>query len=351
METRILHSGTTDLEVSALCLGIMNLGVRQDEATSFAILDRFYEGGGRFVDTANNYGAWTPKISVAGDSERVLGRWLASRRVADEIVIATKCGAGQLDPAKPLTGLPPTNYEGLAPEVVRRELTKSLTNLGVDRIGVYYGHVDDRERDITETAEVFSALVDEGLIQIPGMSNTATWRLAIAREHSRTHDRAEFGAWQQQHSIYWPRPGADENAVVTPEAIDYAADQPGLTITSYSPQQQGQLVRPWMPVRDPYDHPGSQQRLRLAHRIAHDHGGTVNQVVLAWHLSNPRSTVAQRAGSSTTSLTQLPERRARLLPIIGASSVEQVDEALGTFDLKLTENELAELDTIDPHQQ
>jgi len=346
METRILHSGTTDLEVSALCLGIMNLGVSKDEATSFAILDRFYQAGGRFIDTANNYGAWSLDISAAGDSERVLGRWLASRRLADEIVIATKCGAGQLDPTRPLSGVPPTNYEGLAPEVVRRELTKSLSNLGVDRIGVYYGHVDDRDRDITETADVFSALVDEGLIQIPGTSNTATWRLAIARQHSRTHSRAEFGAWQQQHSIYWPGPGAAENALVTPEAIDYAADQPGLTITTYSPQQQGQLVRPWMPVRDPYDHPGSQRRLQLAHRIAHDHGGTVNQVVLAWHLSNPRSRLTERAGSSTTPLADLPDRRARLLPIIGASSVEQVDEALGTFDLKLTEDELAELDTF-----
>lgn len=345
METRILHSGTTDLEVSALCMGIMNLGVRQDEATSFAILDRFYEAGGRFVDTANNYGAWTPELgSVAGDSERLLGRWLASRRVADEVVIATKCGAGKIDQDLPLTGTPPTNYEGLAPAVVRRELTKSLANLGVDRVGVYYGHVDDRDRDITETADVFASLVDEGLIQIPGMSNTATWRLAIAREHSRAHGRAEFGAWEQEHSIYWPAPGSPENSRVTPQAIDYVASQPGLTITTYSPQQQGQLVRPWMPIREPYAHPDSHRRLQVAHRIAHEHGGTVNQVVMAWHLSDPRSNVAYRDGSSTAALADLPERRAAMLPIFGASSVAQVDEALGTLDLKLTDEELAELD-------
>ncbi|QGN35092.1 aldo/keto reductase [Microlunatus sp. Gsoil 973] len=345
METRILHSGSTDLEVTALCMGIMNLGVRQDEATSFAVLDRFWEGGGRFFDTANNYGDWTPELgSVAGDSERVLGRWIASRRVADEVVVATKCGAGKISPDRPLSGTPPTNYEGLAPEVVRRELTKSLANLGVDRVGVYYGHVDDRNLDITEIADLFSSLVDEGLIQIPGMSNTATWRLAVAREHSRRHGRAEFGAWQQQHSIYWPKPGEAENTLVTSEAIDYVAAQPGLTITTYSPQQGGQLARPWMPVRDPYDHPDSLRRLQLAHRIAHDHGGTVNQVVMAWHLSNPRSNVVYRDGSSTAALSDLPDRRARMLPIFGASSVEQVDEALGTLDLKLTDEELAELD-------
>lgn len=345
METRILHSGDTDLEVSALCLGIMNLGVSKDDETSFAILDRFYERGGRFVDTANNYGAWSLELgTVAGDSERLLGRWLASRRVADEIVIATKCGAGQIDPDKPLSGVPPTNYEGLAPDVVRRELTKSLVNLGVDRVGVYYGHVDDRERDITETADVYADLAEEGLIQIPGISNTATWRLAIAREHSRAHGRPEFGAWQQQHSIYWPAPGVNQNAIVTPEAIDYAASQPGLTITTYSPQQAGQLVRPWMPLRDSYAHPDSHRRLGLAHRIAHDHGATVNQVTLAWHLSDPRSSVVERAGSSTTALADLPDRRARMLPVFGASSVDQVDEAVGTFDLKLSEKDLADLD-------
>jgi aryl-alcohol dehydrogenase-like predicted oxidoreductase len=241
METRDLHSGGTELEVSALCLGIMNLGVSVDEETSSAILDRYYEAGGRFVDTANNYGAWTEQTlgTRTGDSERVLGRWLASRGVADEMVIATKCGAGKADADKPLSGIPPTNYEGLAPEIVRTQLTQSLARLGIDRVGVYYGHVDDRDRDITEVADTFSALAEEGLIAIPGISNTMTWRLALAREHSQRHQRPEFGAWQQQHSVYWPRPGFIDSGLVTPEVVDYSADHPELTIMSYSPQQSG----------------------------------------------------------------------------------------------------------------
>jgi aryl-alcohol dehydrogenase-like predicted oxidoreductase len=345
METRILHSGTTDLEVSALCLGIMNLGVRQDEETSFAILDRYYQAGGRFFDTANNYGAWTPELgSKAGDSERVLGRWMASRGVADEVVVATKCGAGQLIPGKRLSGEPPTNYEGLTAEVVRREVTQSLSNLGLDRIGVYYGHVDDRNLDVTEIADTFSALAEEGLIQIPGISNTATWRLAVARAHSQSHDRPEFGIWQQQHSIYWPTPGAPESTVVTPDAIDYAASQPGLAIATYSPQQAGQLVRPWMDIRDPYDHPSSNDRLRLVHRIAHDLGATANQVVVAWHLVGALDRMAYRKGSSTTALADLGEQRATMLPIVGASTVEQLDEALGALELKLSDDHLAALD-------
>jgi aryl-alcohol dehydrogenase-like predicted oxidoreductase len=347
METRILHSGKTDLEASALCLGTMWFGVRIDEETSFQILDRFYEAGGRYIDTANNYGAWTEESlgTRAGDSERVLGRWIASRKVADEVVVATKSGAGKHDPARSLSGTPPTNYEGLAPEVVRRELTGSLKRLGLERVGVYYGHVDDREQDVTEIADTFSALAEEGLIAIPGLSNTATWRLAIARAHSTNHGRPEFGAWQQQHSIYWPKPGASENTKITPEAIDYAASQPELTIMSYAPQQAGQLARPWMPFLGDYDHPGSRQRLEMVHRIAHELGGTANQVALAWHLRGPRSNVSYRDGSSATPLAELPDRRAAMIPIFGASSTAQLDEALGALDLKLTDEHLELLDT------
>ncbi|HEY9291946.1 MAG TPA: aldo/keto reductase [Microlunatus sp.] len=346
METRVLRSGDTRLEVSPLCLGIMNLGVSTDEPTAFAIFDRYYEAGGRFFDTANNYGAWTEESlgSRAGDSERVLGRWLASRKLADEVVIATKCGAGKITADRPLSGIPPTNYEGLSPEVVRRELTGSLQRLGVDRVGVYYGHVDDRERDVTEIADTFSGLTEEGLIAVPGLSNTMTWRLAIARAHSKQHGRPEFGAWEQEHSIYWTRPGYPDGSAVTGEMIDYAASDPDLTITTYSPQQGGQIVRPWMELRSYYDHPGSPDRLRLVHRIAHDLGATANQVIMAWHLAGPKSNFTYRDGSSTHALDDLAPRRAAMLPIFGASSVAQLDEALGTLDVKLTDDQLALLD-------
>lgn len=345
--TRYLHSGDTRLEVSALCLGVMNLGVREDEQTSFEILDRFYDNGGRFFDTSNNYGGWTEQTlgTSSGDSERLLGRWIASRKVADEVVVATKCGADKKDQGRPLSIEPPTNYEGLAPEVVQAALRGSLRRLGLERVGVYIGHVDDRDRDITEIADTFSALADEGLIAVPGLSNTATWRVAIARHHSRAAGRAEFGAWQQQHSLYWPTPGQDEATRVTPEAVDYAADHPELTIMSYSPQQGGQLVRPWLPIYDCYNHPGSERRLRLAHRIAHELGATANQVVLAWHLAGVRSSLHYVPGGSTNAKADLPARRAVMVPVFSASSVAQLDEAIGAVDLKLDDEHLAALDT------
>jgi len=346
METRQLHSHDRSIDVSALCLGVMLLGVREADDDSFAILDRYFAAGGRFFDTANNYGAWTEDTlgTTAGDSERLLGRWIADRGVADQVVVATKCGAGKADPDRPLSGEPPTNYQGLAPELVRTELAASLERLGLDRVGVYYGHVDDRTRDITEIADTFAGLVEEGLVAVPGLSNTATWRLAEARAHSRAAGRAEFGAWQQKHSLYWPAPGAEENTVVTRESLDYAVHNPELTILAYSPQMQGQLVRPWMPVPEPYDHPGSERRLRTAHRIAHAHDATANQVVLAWHLAGPRSRIVYAAGSAGRSLAELPAGRAAMIPVIGAHTLGQLDEALGALELELTADDLADLD-------
>ncbi|WP_217428238.1 aldo/keto reductase [Microlunatus speluncae] len=347
MKTRILHSGGRTLEVTALCLGVMYLGVREDERTSYEVLDRFYEHGGRFFDTANNYGGWTEAShgSTSGDSERLLGRWIADRGVAGEIVVSTKCGAGKRDPERTLSMELPTNFEGLSAEVVRSELKGSLERLGLDRVGVYIGHVDDRDLDATEIADTFSALADEGLITVPGLSNTATWRLALARRHSGDHGRPEFGVWQQHHSLYWPVPGVDESTRVTPEAVDYAADQPELTIMTYSPQQGGQLARPWMPIQDCYNHPGSEQRLRRAHQIAHELGATVNQVVMAWHLAGVRSSLHYVPGSHSSPADALPARRAAMIPVFSASSAAQVDEAVGAVTLDLPPDHLSALDT------
>ncbi|WP_375425912.1 aldo/keto reductase [uncultured Friedmanniella sp.] len=346
MRTRQLRSQHQAVPVSALCLGVMALGVHQGEDSSYAVLDRYFEAGGRFLDTANNYGAWTEESlgTQAGDSERLLGRWIASRGVAEEVVVATKCGAGKADPRRPLSGQAPTNYEGLAPEVVRRELTASLERLGLPRVGVYYGHVDDRTRQAAEIADTFADLVEEGLVQVPGLSNTTTWRLAEARAHSRSASRPAFGAWQQEHSLYWPAPGGAEDTLVTREGLDYAAEHPDLTILSYSPLQKGQLARPWLPLPDRYAHPGSGRRLLTAHQIAHAHGSTVNQVVLAWHLAGPASSVRYAAGSATLTTDALPLRRAAMIPVIGARTVEQLDEALGALDVQLDAEDLAALD-------
>src|SRR2546423_390228 len=126
MRQRVIGDGRVSLTVSELCLGTMYFGYRTDEPTAFAILDGFLEAGGTFLDTANNYGQWH---GDAGESERVLGRWMRSRKVADRMVVATKVGARPLRPGDPS----PTYWQGLTADHIGTDADTSLRNLGLDR--------------------------------------------------------------------------------------------------------------------------------------------------------------------------------------------------------------------------
>jgi aryl-alcohol dehydrogenase-like predicted oxidoreductase len=325
MQYRTLDNGHTAFEVSTLCLGTMFMGTRADEETSFAILDRFVEAGGTFLDTANNYNAW-----VGGhgrDSEDVLGRWLASRGNRDDLRIATKLGAAKKDPNLPLSNTPPTNYQGLGALTVDREARESLRHLGVEHIDVLYGHVDDLETPLEETVGAFGKLVEEGIVGIPGISNVALWRVVEARETAARLGVAPYGAVQQSYSYVYPRPQPIRGNWASPELLDYArstgaADRPGLTVMAYSPLHQGVFTRDDKPLRDGADHAGSRERIAVLRAVAAEIGATPNQVALAWLLGG-----------------EVP-----VIPVFGASSVAQLDEALGAADLVLDEETRARLD-------
>src|SRR5262245_52566072 len=125
MRQRVIGDGRVSLTVSELCLGTMNFGYRTDERTAFAILDRFLAAGGTFLDTANNYGQWH---GDAGESERVLGRWMRSRGVTDRMVVATKVGARTLRPGDPS----PEHWQGLGRERIVTDIETIRRNLGQD---------------------------------------------------------------------------------------------------------------------------------------------------------------------------------------------------------------------------
>src|SRR5262245_33211451 len=126
---------TTRREVSVLSLGAMLFGTVTDEATSYAILDRYVEAGGTLVDTANNYAYWV-NGTRGGESEELLGRWRRANGVGDEVVIATKLAGRPLEPSATIT----TNYEGLSAAVIRESSARSRERLGVDRLDLLYAH-------------------------------------------------------------------------------------------------------------------------------------------------------------------------------------------------------------------
>ena len=314
MRYRTLGDGNTSFDVSTLCLGTMNMGTLTDEETSFAILDRYLEAGGTFLDTANNYSFWAG--GNGRDSEDLIARWLVSRGVRDQVRIATKLGAAKKDPALPLSNTPPTNFQGLAAETVAREAYESLRHLGVDRLDVLYGHVDDLDTPLAETVGAFGKLQAEGVVGISGISNVALWRVVEAREEALRQGVAPYGVVQEQLSYLYPTPDPDRHNWASPELLDYARstgsdERPPLAVTAYSPLLQGAMVRDDKELWEGYRHPTSLERRRVLHEVARQVGATPNQVALAWLLGGPVPVV----------------------PVIGPSTVAQLDELLGAADL------------------
>lgn len=312
--------------VSALCLGAMNFGASIDPETSTAILDRFVEAGGTFIDTSNNYGQWH---GIPGASEELLGGWLRSRGHRDQLVIATKCGARTTVPGSD----PIENWEGLGAEAINSAVKGSLERLGVDRIDLYYAHIDNRATALEETVEAFGRLADEGSVDVIGCSNTATWRLDRARQLAADRGLAQYSAIQQHFTYLWPSPltqgrvqrlGTAHYTHAGVEHFDYLREHRDLTLIAYSPLLAGSYSRPErpFPAERGYAHPTAYVRYQVLREVAQELGATPNQVVLAWMLH------------------QDPV----IIPLFGASSVEQLDEALGAVELSLDADLMERLD-------
>lgn len=299
-----------------LVLGLMNFGTTIDERTSLAIIDRYVEAGGRRLDTANCYSFWTSDTGHGGQSEAVLGRWLASNPgLRDDLLIATKVG---MEPAG-------DGSEGLSAGVIEREAQRSLERLGIEVIDLYWAHGEDRSVDLAETVAAFGALVAAGTVRRLGVSNHPTWRVEQARSLAAAQGVEPYTALQLTTSYVDPRPwarvpGKDHRfGFVTDETVDYLDTHPELDLWVYSPLVQNAFDRPDRPFPETYDHPGTAARLAALAGVAKGHGVEPSQVVLAW-----LSTWAT--------------------PILGVSRLEQLDQALASTRLELSEADLVVLD-------
>ncbi|HZA80401.1 MAG TPA: aldo/keto reductase, partial [Actinomycetes bacterium] len=266
-----LSDGRVGLQVSQLCLGTMYFGYRTDEPTSLAILDRFLEAGGNFLDTANNYGQWH---GDPGESERVIGRWRRSRGIDDEVVLATKVGARTLVPGDPS----PAHWQGLGARTIREDAETSLRQLGTERLDLYYAHIDDRSTPLEETVDALAGLAEAGKVGLLGASNHATWRIERARAIAGAAGRPAYACVQQEHSYLLPAPDPGQLNLVTEELIDYATAE-GLTLLAYSPLLKGVYARPHQAPPPAYDHPTNQARMAVLREVAAELGATPTQVV------------------------------------------------------------------------
>ncbi|WP_433361066.1 aldo/keto reductase [Streptosporangium sp. CA-115845] len=300
----------SELNLFPLCLGGNVFGWTADRNDSFAVLDAYAEAGGNFLDTADVYSAWVPG-HVGGESETVIGEWMASRRNRDRIVVATKVGS--------LNG-----RTGLSAANIRAAAEDSLRRLRTDYIDLYWAHIDDAATPLEETLGAFDDLITEGKVRNIGASNYSAERLAEALEISEREGLARYGVLQQHYNLL--ERGYEG-------ALRDVVAEAGLTSTPYFGLARGFLTgkyRPGVTVDSPRAGQASQylhsergpRVIDALDKIAASHGATPATIALAWLAAQP--TVAT--------------------PIASARNVEQLRPLLAVADLTLSEDELALLE-------
>jgi aryl-alcohol dehydrogenase-like predicted oxidoreductase len=309
MKTRPL--GRTGVEVSALCLGAMFFGSKNDKTTSYTLLDQYVDAGGTFIDSANIYAHWVEGFK-GGESETLLGEWMRERGNRDQLFIATKVGF---------------NYPGveqtLRASVIQVEAEKSLKRLGVDSIDLYYAHVDDYNTPLDESLEAFDRLVQAGKVRYIAASNYRAWRLEQAKWTSQTNGWAEFCAVQQRYSYLRPRPGATfgPQLAANDDLFDYSRRN-NFTVLAYSAMLGGAYTRPDRPFDEQYRSPDNDRRFAVLRDVAQEVGATASQTMLAWMLHSDVPTI----------------------PLIAASTADVMADNLGALDVSLTADQMQRLD-------
>jgi aryl-alcohol dehydrogenase-like predicted oxidoreductase len=220
------------------------------------------------------------------------------------------------------TSTRPAGVEGLSAEVIHREAKRSLDRLGIDQIDLYWAHADDRATDLAETVQAFGELVEGGVVRRLGASNYATWRIERARRIAADLGVEPWTALQPTTSYLRPRPDAQVEGkghrfgFLDDETVDYVTEHPEIEIWAYSPLIRGSYDRDDRPFPEAYDHPGTQRRLAALKAVAERLDARPSQVVLAWLMGCT------------------PQVR----PIVGVSSLEQLDLAMGATRLDLDDD-------------
>ena len=300
----------------------MWFGTRTDERRSFELLDRFVDAGGVWIDTANCYAFWVHPSGFGGQSETVVGRWLASRPgVRDRVRISTKVGA---EPAS--AGSWPSTAEGLSAAVIKGAVEGSLERLGTDRVELCWAHMPDEVTPLEETVGAFDSLVSAGTVARVGCSNYPIWQVERARQISRERGGAGFTAIQQHHTYLRPHPGVWHSGhrfgAVTEEVLSYVENHSDMALWSYTPLLSGSYTRADKPLAETYAHPGTERRLAVLDEVAGEVGVDRNAVVLAW-----------LAGGGVT-------------PVVGVSDVDQLDAAVAGVALELSGEQRDRLNAV-----
>ncbi|GAA4605561.1 aldo/keto reductase [Actinoallomurus liliacearum] len=315
MEHRPL--GPTGTLVSTLCLGAMTFGKESDEKTSHALLDRFVERGGNFIDTADVYSQ--------GRSEEIIGRWFAARPgVRDRVVLATK---GRF----PMGDGP--NDLGLSRTYLTRALDASLRRLGVEAIDLYQAHAWDPLTPIEETLRFYDDAVRAGKIRYVGVSNFVGWQLQKAATLAEVRGLTPIATLQPQYNLI--------SRDIEFELVDVCRNE-GVGILPWSPLAGGWLTGKYR--RD--EVPTGATRLGEDPERGMEAYAPRNAQERTWRIVDTVRQVAEARGVSMAqvALAWVADRPMVTSVILGARTLEQLDDNLGAAGLHLSESETALLD-------
>jgi aryl-alcohol dehydrogenase-like predicted oxidoreductase len=289
--------GGISLDVFPLCLGGNVFGWTANESQSFAVLDAYATAGGNFIDTADVYSAWVSG-HAGGESETIIGRWMADRHNRDRMIVATKVGM--------LQGL-----KGLSAKTICAAAESSLGRLRTDRIDLYYAHVDDPATPLEETLKAFDALVREGKVRYIAASNYTESRLAEALTVSKQMGLARYVALQPHYNLVHRTEYEGGLAGLCAReglaCFPYYALASGFLAGKYRPASKTDSARASSASK--YLDEKGLRILAALDAIAAERRTTVAAVSLAWLLTRP-GVVAPIASART------PEQLQDLLPFI-----------------------------------
>lgn len=309
MEQRKL--GRTDLAIAPLVFGGNVFGWTADEATSFALLDRFVERGFNAIDTADTYSAWAPGNS-GGESETVIGNWLKHSGRRKDVVLITKVGLWEA-------------RKGLRAQNIVAAAEDSLRRMQTDYIDVYFAHTDDEAVPLDETLGAFDQLIRSGKVRAIGASNYSAGRVREALDISAQKKLARYEVLQPEYNLYDRQ---DFEQELAPLAVEQ-----GLGVICYFALASGFLSGKYRSAADiqgtsradflaKYFDERGLRILDALREVANANKATPAQVALAWLMARPGVTA----------------------PIASATKLEQLDDILGAADVQLSREAMDKLD-------
>jgi aryl-alcohol dehydrogenase-like predicted oxidoreductase len=312
---RMRQLGSSGLETPPLILGGNVFGWTADREASFQVLDRFVAAGGTMIDTADTYSAWAPG-NTGGESETIIGEWLARRGRRDDVLIATKVGfAG-----------------GLGTENIAAAIDGSLRRLGTDYVDLYYAHRDAPDVPLEETLEAFDALVRAGKVRALGVSQIDADRLARSLDISAENGWTGYSVLQTWYSLV-ERPKYED-------ALRDVVQSRGLGMCAFFALANGYLTGKYRSEADlgksvrsdrveEYIAGNGPRVLAALDAVAGETGTTPAQVALAWTAAQPGVTA----------------------PLASARTLAQLEELLPSLELTLSADQIAMLDQTSTYQE